>query len=296
MQLRANMISAKVPAEPVKGRSVPDVEDGTDVVVAGATVASACTVVGVEVLAVEPRSLIGVVCTVGIVVDVVELVDGLDVDVLELVDDVLLLVDEVELDVLELVDDVLLLVDELELDELELELDELELELDVLELLDEVAPSPPAQNKTWLMMGGCSPPFSGGCKVLPLVAAGSKGYSSAPVPPFTKTSLTAIVEVKSNVSSSNGSGPVTLVKVNVCPSTVNDAVSPTLKPLNGLASTLISVVPCGQVGLSLAPAGNRTIAVLPSSPTDRTPNPSATRARLLPMPANTLWPPSLPRP
>jgi hypothetical protein len=157
MQLRANMISAKVPAEPVKGKSVPDVEDATDVVVVGATVASACTVVGVEVLAVEPRSLIGVVGTVGIVVDVV------------------VLVDEVELDVLELVDDVLLLVDELELDELELELDELELELDVLELLDEVAPSPPAQNTTWLMVGACSPPFSGGCNMLPLVAAGSKG-------------------------------------------------------------------------------------------------------------------------
>jgi hypothetical protein len=169
------MISAKVPAEPVKGKSVPDVEDGTDVVVVGATVASACTVVGVEVLAVEPRSLIGVVGTVGIVVDVVVLVDELEGDVLELVDDVLLLVDEVELDVLELVDDVLLLVDELELDELELELDELELELDVLELLDEVAPSPPAQNKTWLMVGGCSPPFTGGCNMLPLVAAGSKG-------------------------------------------------------------------------------------------------------------------------
>ena len=236
------MTSAPVSAEPVKGKSVPDVEDGADVVVVGATVASACTVVGDEVLAVEPRSLIGVVRTVGIVVDVVVPVDELEVDVLELVDDVLLVVDEVELDVLELVDDVLLLVDELELDELELELDELELELDVLELLDEVAPSP-AQNKTWLMVGGCSPPFNGGCNMLPLVAAGSKGYSSAPVPPFTKTSLTAIVEVKSNVSSSNGSGPVTLVNVNVCPSTVNDALSPTLKPLNGLVSTLIPVVP-----------------------------------------------------
>jgi hypothetical protein len=58
MQLRANMISAKVPAEPVKGKSVPDVEGVTDVVVVGATVAAACTVVGVAVLA-RARATIG---------------------------------------------------------------------------------------------------------------------------------------------------------------------------------------------------------------------------------------------
>jgi hypothetical protein len=40
-------------------------------------------------------------------------------------------------------------------------------------------------------------------------------------PPFTKTVLTAIVEVKSNVSSTKGAGPATFVNVNVTPLTVN---------------------------------------------------------------------------
>jgi hypothetical protein len=76
-----------------------------------------------------------------------------------------------------------------------------------------------------------------------------------PAPPLTRTSLTAIVEVKSNVSSAKGSGPVTLVKVNVCPAAVNDALPPTSNPPKGLVSTLISVVPWGQLRLSLAPDG-----------------------------------------
>jgi hypothetical protein len=297
MQLRANMTSAPVSVEPVNGKFVPGDEDVTVVVVVGARVASACTVVGVEVLAVEPKSPIGVVGTVGIDVDVVLLVEVLEVDVLELVDDVLLLVEVLEVDVLELVEvlevDVLLLVEVLEVDVLEL-VDDV-LEVDVLELLEEVGSSPPAQNETWLMVGGCPPPFSGGCNPLPLVAAGAKGYEFVSAPPFTRTSFTAIVEVKSNVSSSNGSGPVTLVKVNVCPATVNDALPPTFKPLKGLVSTLISVVPGGQLRLSLAPAGRRMIAMLPTRPADRTPSPSATRARLLAIPADTFWPPSLPR-
>ena len=58
--------------------------------------------------------------------------------------------------------------------------------------------------------------------------------------------MTGIDEVKSKVSSSNGSGPVTLVNVNVCPLTTNDALSPSANPLIGLESTLYSVVPCGQ--------------------------------------------------
>ncbi|HEY5077374.1 MAG TPA: hypothetical protein VIJ48_07720, partial [Acidimicrobiia bacterium] len=144
MQLSAKMTSAKVSVEPVNGKFVPGDEDVSVVVVVGARVASACTVVGVEVLAVEPKSPIGVVGTVGIDVDVVLLVEVLEVDVLELVDDVLLLVEV--------------------------------LEVDVLELLEEVGSSPPAQNETWLMVGGCPPPFSGGCNPLPLVAAGSKRY------------------------------------------------------------------------------------------------------------------------
>jgi hypothetical protein len=160
MQLSAKMTSAKVSVEPVNGKFVPGDEDVSVVVVVGASVASACTVVGVEVLAVEPKSPIGVVGTVGIDVDVVLLVEVLEVDVLELVDDVLLLVEVLEVDVLELVDDVLLLVEVLE--------------VDVLELLEEVGSSPPAQNETWLIVGGCPPPFSGGCNPLPLVAAGSK--------------------------------------------------------------------------------------------------------------------------
>jgi hypothetical protein len=178
MQLRANMTSAKVSVEPVNGKFVPGEEVVSVVVVVGARVASACTVVGVDVLAVEPKSPIGVVGTVGIDVDVLVLVEVLEVDVLELVDDVLVLVELVEVDVLELVDDVLVLVEVLEVDVLELVDDVLVLvevlEVDVLELLEEVGSSPPAQNETWLMVGGCPPPFSGGCSPLPLVAAGSK--------------------------------------------------------------------------------------------------------------------------
>jgi hypothetical protein len=124
MQLSAKMTSAKVSVEPVNGKFVPGDEDVSVVVVVGASVASACTVVGVDVLAVEPKSPIGVVGTVGIDVDVVLLVEVLEVD--------------------------------------------------VLELLEEVGSSPPAQNETWLMVGGCPPPFSGGCNPPPLVAAGSK--------------------------------------------------------------------------------------------------------------------------
>jgi hypothetical protein len=161
-----------------------------------------------------------------------------------------------------------------------------DVEVDVLVV---VACSPPAQKETWLMVGACPPLFSGGCNPLLLVAAGTKVYVFVSTPPFTKTTLTAIVEVKSNVSSANGSGPATLVNVNVCPLTVNDALSPTLNPFNGLEFTEYSVVPCGQLRLSLAPAGApRTIAVLPSSPTANTPSPSAIRARLLPIPKDTV--------
>lgn len=64
--------------------------------------------------------------------------------------------------------------DELEDDELEEELDEEELdELEDDELDDVVGWSVPTQNKTWLMSGGSWPPLSGGCRKVPVVAAGS---------------------------------------------------------------------------------------------------------------------------
>jgi hypothetical protein len=92
--------------------------------------------------------------------------------------------------------------------------------------------------------------------------------------------VTAIVEVKSKVSSSNGSGPTTLVKVKVCPLTVNAALSPLSSPLSGLASTLYSVEPCGQVVFAAPAALPRMTAVPPMRPTPMTPSPRTTRTRV----------------
>jgi len=97
------------------------------------------------------------------------------------------------------------------------------------------------------------------------------------------TALTAIVDAKSKLSYSKGSGPVTLVNVNVCPSTVNDLLSPRPKPLIGLLSTLYSVVPSGQPGLAAPAPVWRRSPVLPTRPIDKIPSPTAIRARISPV-------------
>jgi hypothetical protein len=96
------------------------------------------------------------------------------------------------------------------------------------------------------------------------------------------TALTPIVDVKSKVSSPNGSGPMTFVNVNVCPVTVKPLLCPLVSPLIGLPSTLYSVVPVGQfVGSAPAPV-RRSTPVLPTSAIDRIDNPTTIRARVSP--------------
>ena len=52
---------------------------------------------------------------------------------------------------------------------------EVEVDVDESGTVDEVVVVPwaPMQNTTWLIVGGWSPPLSGGCNALPLVCAGS---------------------------------------------------------------------------------------------------------------------------
>jgi hypothetical protein len=102
-------------------------------------------------------------------------------------------------------------------------------------------------------------------------------------PPLTKTVLTAVVEVKSNVSSPKGAGPATFVNVNVTPLTVNCADWPVLSPLIGLPSTLYSEVPCGQLKLTDAcAAGSNRAKAPPSMPMTSTDSPMTTLRRVRP--------------
>jgi hypothetical protein len=96
---------------------------------------------------------------------------------------------------------------------------------------------------------------------------------------LTSTTVTAIVEVKSNVSSTNGAGPATLVKVKVWPSTVTGALCPRPSPARGFVATLYSVVPCGQVSFAAPAAVPSTTAVPPMRPTLRNPSPKTIRTR-----------------
>lgn len=96
------------------------------------------------------------------------------------------------------------------------------------------------------------------------------------------TALTPIVDVKSKVSSSNGSGPTTFVIVNVCPFTGKSALCPLVSLLSGFPSTLYSVVPVGQsVGTAPAPVW-RSTPVLPTSAIERIDPPTMIRARVSP--------------
>jgi len=160
----------------VNGSALVDTGATTVVEVVGSGVPR--SPIGAEVVEVTPRppTVVGV--------DVLDELDELlELEVDELEDDspsTVVLVVEVEegsvLDVDELEDDVsstvvlVVEVDDEELDD-EDELDEDELDED--ELVVEVGWLSPTQNRTWLMVGGWLPPFSGGCTGPPLVTAGS---------------------------------------------------------------------------------------------------------------------------
>ena len=139
--------------------------------------------------------------------------------------------------------------------------------------------------QTWLMVGGCPPPFSGGCST---AARGGGSKWSRVVSGAALHEDVVYRDRRGEVERVvlERVGPGDLGERERLPVHGERRCSLVCSAAQGVAvSTLISVVPGGHLGFCrwLRP-GDRMIAVLPTRPDDRTPSPSATPARLLAYP------------